>query len=242
MNLSIQCATLTNAPPFPTPGARCSRHSPPIPPHVCPRWGRWGIQLIGALEQTIREAIHKNSTLYTQCWSHLTLHTFVDSFAGCYKDGTEPGTRDCRYFATLFLFMRILIYITYQATLTVYFYGCSGLVFAGITLLLLVAQPYKSMYKQYNTVTAVMFGILTLVVIGILNVNIAFVKVHKAVNFSTITVGLLTVIPQLYATGLVLQWIYKHLIKKLFPRKQIVQRSSESSLLIAPDHRMHTYQ
>jgi hypothetical protein len=25
------------------------------------------------------------------------LHTFVDSFQGCYKDGTEPGTRDCRW-------------------------------------------------------------------------------------------------------------------------------------------------
>ena len=36
--------------------------------------------------------------------SHLALHTFVDSFAGCYKDGTEPGTRDFHYFAALFLF------------------------------------------------------------------------------------------------------------------------------------------
>ena len=35
--------------------------------------------------------------------SHVALHTFVDSFAGCYKDGTEPGTRDCRYFAALYL-------------------------------------------------------------------------------------------------------------------------------------------
>ena len=33
------------------------------------------------------------------------LHTFVDSYQGCYKDGTEPGTRDCRGFASLlFLF------------------------------------------------------------------------------------------------------------------------------------------
>ena len=41
--------------------------------------------------------------------SHFSLHTFVDSFAGCYKDGTEPGTRDCRYFAALFLLLRILL-------------------------------------------------------------------------------------------------------------------------------------
>ena len=30
------------------------------------------------------------------------LHTFVDSFYGSYKDGTQPGTRDCRWFASLF--------------------------------------------------------------------------------------------------------------------------------------------
>ena len=46
--------------------------------------------------------------------SHLALHTFIDSFAGCYKDGTEPGTRDCRYFAALFLLLRIILYIVYR--------------------------------------------------------------------------------------------------------------------------------
>ena len=37
----------------------------------------------------------------------LTLHTFVDAFQGCYKDGTN-GTRDCRYFAALQLVLRLL--------------------------------------------------------------------------------------------------------------------------------------
>ena len=33
------------------------------------------------------------------------LHTFMDSFQGVFKDGTEPGTRDCRWFtAVLFSF------------------------------------------------------------------------------------------------------------------------------------------
>ena len=34
------------------------------------------------------------------------LHTFMDSFQGCYKDGTEPGTRDCRWFASVFFIVR----------------------------------------------------------------------------------------------------------------------------------------
>ena len=37
----------------------------------------------------------------------LTLHTFVDAFQGCYKDGTN-GTRDCRYFAAFQLVLRLL--------------------------------------------------------------------------------------------------------------------------------------
>ena len=39
------------------------------------------------------------------------LHTFMDSFYGCYKDSTQPGTRDCRWFASLFFIVRILFYI-----------------------------------------------------------------------------------------------------------------------------------
>ena len=37
------------------------------------------------------------------------LHTFVDSFYGSYKDGTQPGTRDCRWFASLFILSRFSI-------------------------------------------------------------------------------------------------------------------------------------
>ena len=75
--------------------------------------------------------------------SHLALHTFVDSFAGCYKDGTEPGTWDCRYFAALFLFLRMVVFIVYQAILTAVLYGWFALVFTGCTILLIVVQPYN---------------------------------------------------------------------------------------------------
>lgn len=38
------------------------------------------------------------------------LHTFVDAFHGCYKDGTEEGTRDYRWFASLFFLMRFVFF------------------------------------------------------------------------------------------------------------------------------------
>ena len=149
--------------------------------------------------------------------SHLALHTFFDSFAGCYKDGTEPGTRDCRYFAALFLLLRIILYIVYQLTLTAYFYGWSGLIFTGFTILLIVAQPYKSIYNKYNTITTVMFGILTMTVLAVMNLNIAYMKAHQAVKFSATTVAILIILPLLYATGIAIEWVYKqNIFRKLF--------------------------
>ena len=41
----------------------------------------------------------------------------MDSFQSCYKDGTEPGTRDYRWFAGIPLVGRALLVLTYAAIL-----------------------------------------------------------------------------------------------------------------------------
>ena len=43
--------------------------------------------------------------------SSQTLHTFMDTFQGGFKDGTN-GTRDCRYFAAVYLIVRVALYIS----------------------------------------------------------------------------------------------------------------------------------
>ena len=45
------------------------------------------------------------------------LHTFMDTFQGCYKDGTEPGTRDCRWFASIYFVLRFLLLMIGVSTL-----------------------------------------------------------------------------------------------------------------------------
>ena len=47
------------------------------------------------------------------------LHTFMDSFLGCYKDGTQPNTRDCRWFAAFLFSFRLLLLVI--GGLTFYF-------------------------------------------------------------------------------------------------------------------------
>ena len=53
-------------------------------------------------------------SLFPMKWN--TLHAFVDSFQGCYKDGTEPGTYDCRWFSVLILLIRLFLNFMIAAT------------------------------------------------------------------------------------------------------------------------------
>ena len=45
--------------------------------------------------------------------SQLFLNTFVDSFQGCYRNGTEPGTRDYRYLSALPFIIRLILTVIY---------------------------------------------------------------------------------------------------------------------------------
>ena len=57
-------------------------------------------------------------TLFSINW--YSLRIYVDSFQGCncYKDGTEPGAFDGRWFSALMLFTRSIYFIIYVLTLS----------------------------------------------------------------------------------------------------------------------------
>ena len=82
-----------------------------------------------------------------------TLHTFVEAFQGCYKDGTH-GTRDCRYFAGLYFILRIVAIILIFVDLL----NEPVLLFGFATVLFALVQPYKRYI--YNVVDTVIFGLM----------------------------------------------------------------------------------
>ncbi len=73
-------------------------------------------------------------TLFTFRW--YILHTFMDTFQGCYKDGTEPSTWDCRWFASVLLLVRILAYVMGAITLNSLYFtyfssnGCCAVLYS----------------------------------------------------------------------------------------------------------------
>ncbi len=63
---------------------------------------------------------------------------FMDSFQGCYKDGTEPGTRDCRWFASVFFLARFGMALTYAFTKGAMYFVIFSIMLVLIILLLTV--------------------------------------------------------------------------------------------------------
>ena len=74
----------------------------------------------------------------------LALHAFADVFQGCYKNGTN-GTRDCRYFAGLYLVFRIVLLLAmYSGSVFSMYAEMVAIVCQVITaLLFLLFRPYK---------------------------------------------------------------------------------------------------
>ena len=74
--------------------------------------------------------------------SSQTLYTFMDTFQGGFKDGTN-GTRDCRYFAAVYLIVRVALYISLGVTIVTFNISMINGVLLLFALLLVMFQPYK---------------------------------------------------------------------------------------------------
>ena len=77
----------------------------------------------------------------------LALHAFADVFQGCYKNGTS-GTRDCRYFAGLYLVLRIVLLLAVYggSVFGTYDEMVSIVCLVIATLLFLLFCPYKDKF------------------------------------------------------------------------------------------------
>ena len=91
---------------------------------------------------------------FQRCLNHfhlrsLSLDMVMDVFHGCYKDGTN-GTRDCRYFASLQLMLRLVVPITVFFTKEPFFsIFSSSLVLVAYITAFVIARPYKK--SVYNS-------------------------------------------------------------------------------------------
>ena len=82
----------------------------------------------------------------------ITLRIFVDSFQGCFKDGTELACRDCRWFSVIPFLLRLIIFGTYSATFYSYnmFTRIVAIFIIFAAILTIIADPYKAQFRHFS--------------------------------------------------------------------------------------------
>ena len=165
--------------------------------------------------------------------SHIALHTFVESFTGYYKDGTDPGTRDCRYFAAVFLLLRIIFYVALGWTRNISFIIIFCSFCTLFVILFAMCKPYKAQYSIHNSTTVVIFLAAYALVTCLLGLFISELITDQIITLVTFA-SVFGLVPIIYITGLVAKWMWTHNPGKKHCYKYIRRKSeSERSLTTA---------
>ena len=136
------------------------------------------------------------------------LHTFVDSFQGCYKDGTEPETRDCRWFSSFFFIIRITVVMLGIITTTSMYYVLSSMLMVFFVILLIIIQPFKTNLSHYSNINAAFFLLFVSWNISVIGIDMASFKKQDATWPFYILCLIFGVLPVLYGSAIILYWIY----------------------------------
>jgi hypothetical protein len=136
------------------------------------------------------------------------LRTFVDSFQGCYKDGTEPGTYDLRWLSSYGLVLRFSIAILFALTLSSMYFVYIVVQLTSATIILINFQPYKNSVAHYTTIDASFLILLSLLFTNISGNNIADLKSqeYRSIFFALDVIS--CIIPIIYIAVVILHWIY----------------------------------
>ena len=141
----------------------------------------------------------------------IILSTFVDSFQGCYKNGTEPGTRDCRWFPAVILIGRFVLLLTYAYAPNEVAFPLAAITFVILAILVISIDPFKPYLVRFSSILAVyMIFAATFLVCGALLGTLTYKNAPFAFS-SVYSVGVLVIVlPVLYVTGLILSWMNKN--------------------------------
>ena len=161
----------------------------------------------------------------------LALHAFADTFNGYYKNGTE-GTRDYRYFAGLYVILRI-VHSSVTAIVVLRFIGPYSwmvitICYAVVSLLFALLRPYKE--DWINIWDSVMFGLLSFSYFWM-------VYAKYVVRLPLEVIGVIAVVPFVYIATYILHKMYINTFKSccVLPNKYRANPQLEPDRLLNPE-------
>ena len=138
------------------------------------------------------------------------LHTFMDSFYGCYKNGTEPGTCDCRWFVSLFYIVRFLGFLIGLFTLNAMYYVIASMCLVLFAILMINIRPFKSDLHHYSDINIIFVLLLASWFVFVTGINITSYKSHDVMWIFFVFSLTFGILPLHYISAIILYWIFKH--------------------------------
>ena len=135
------------------------------------------------------------------------LHAFVDSFQGCYKNGTEPGTFDCRWFSTLVLLIRLLLFIIYGMTLSMIFFVYGLIALVVFLIALINIEPFKKVASHSPSTDIVFYTLLCITYIALIARDNVTTQTFVFNVVTLILIFLTAFAPILYIAFLISFWM-----------------------------------
>ncbi len=141
------------------------------------------------------------------------MQMFLDTFQGCFKDGTN-GTRDYRYFAGVYFILRILFFTLYAYSNTwIQQFFVQQLLCTAAVLLFAVFRPYKKDF--YNNLDATIFGVLALIN-AVSMYNICFTSLDQPLSKWAFAMQyILIFLPLMYMVAYVMRAVVRNNKQKL---------------------------
>ena len=135
-------------------------------------------------------------------------NTFIDSFQGCFKNGTEPGTRDCRWFSATYFLLRVIGFITFAILPNVMYFVFAALLLLIFAVALVAIQPYHSSKAHHMAINTSFIVLLVFVYMSITGMSLA---VATNVHFKHVYLLIAKVtcsLPLVCISVYVAQWLF----------------------------------
>jgi len=150
----------------------------------------------------------------------LFIHTYADIFYGSYKDGSTANSHDCRWFASIFVFIRMFLFVLYGYTLNVMFFILASCLLVMLCILLILVEPFKNSTK--HNVLSVSFVIyLAGLYLSVVGADMAGFKERKFKQVYEVFLIIFGATPTLYLLYIFISWActQKFIYQRLYAGK-----------------------
>ncbi len=141
----------------------------------------------------------------------LAIRAIMDTLQSCYKDGTEPGTRDCRWFSAAFPAYWIVNYSIYAVTQDIMAYIYFIILCVTFMTITAIVQPYNKKHRQLLHTHYALFSFMSIFFLLILTMNLALIEQYNDFITALVIVSfVIASLPQVLLVAYTTHWFYIH--------------------------------